>query len=818
MTRAGIRRFPLVTVFAAVAAGAIADRYLLTWPAWGWWSLAVVAWMGWAWLWVRRATRRAEWILLLACASAMGAWHHSFWNLYPRPHLLRYLSADVRPVCLEGVAATSPVRSPAPPLDPLQAIARGETTRLRVQARRLRYGRGWVPVTGRVQVHLDGQLPGVDPGAELRIFGQLYQASPAGNPGQREARHRDRSARTVAHLHVSYPACVTVRQTPSGWQAWCWLPKLRAYALAALDRHVGPRQDALAAAMLLGARERLVPDQTEAFFQTGTVHLLAISGLHVGILAWAFFFVARCSLAARKPALVAVMVLTVVYAVMTEARAPVVRATILVQVVCLGLLARRPPLAVNSLAAAALVVLVLRPAELFRAGAQLSFLAVATLAWLGQVWQVGEPADALARLVRRSRPWYARWTSAAMRYLARLLLASGAICLVTLPLVMHEFHLVTPVAVLLNVVLWIPVAVALLAGFGVLLWGWLLPPLSAVCGLVCEQSLSALQSCVQLVHPWPLSHFWVAGPPAWWVGIFYAALAAGACLPAGRVPRRWWLVLLLWWCALLPMVGGRPSRGRRETLDCTFLAVGHGACVVLELPSGQHVLYDAGSMGPPDFAADLISRFLWSRGIGHLDGVILSHADSDHYNALPALLDRFSIGAVYVSPHMFHEDSPALDLLSEAIREAKIPLHEIWGDHRWHHGGVQLEVLHPLRASDAGNDNANSIVLEVSFAGRRVLLPGDLEAPGLQAVMSEWPRDCDVLMAPHHGSTHRRQVDFARWCSPEWLVISGSRSRARQATRAARRRPGPRVLHTALRGAVMVNVGRDRLDVRAWRP
>ena len=110
---------------------------------------------------------------------------------------------------------------------------------------------------------------------------------------------------------------------------------------------------------------------------------------------------------------------------------------------------------------------------------------------------------------------------------------------------------------------------------------------------------------------------------------------------------------------------GRMDHGRvcgrsgriRDRLDCTFLSMGHGCAVLLELPSGQTMLYDAGQFGAAVGGHAPISESLWSRGITHLDAVVLSHPDIDHYNALPGLLEKFSVGAIYVSPIMFEKES-----------------------------------------------------------------------------------------------------------------------------------------------------------------
>jgi competence protein ComEC len=253
------------------------------------------------------------------------------------------------------------------------------------------------------------------------------------------------------------------------------------------------------------------------------------------------------------------------------------------------------------------------------------------------------------------------------------------------------------------------------------------------------------------------------------------------------------------------------------SLTCTFLSVGHGAAVVLELPDGRTLLYDAGRLGVPTRAARAVSGFLWSRGIRRLDAVVISHADADHYNALPELLRQFPASVVYVSPVMFEQRSQALDALRLAIEREHVPLRATWsGDRLRAGGGATIEVLHPPRRGVLGSDNANSIVLSVEYEGRRLLLTGDLETPGLEDVVAEEPRDCDVLLAPHHGSAASDPPGFAAWSTPEWTVISGGPSDHLQAAQSAYAGRGGQLLHTAADGAVQVSIHAGHLSVTRW--
>ena len=170
----------------------------------------------------------------------------------------------------------------------------------------------------------------------------------------------------------------------------------------------------------------------------------------------------------------------------------------------------------------------------------------------------------------------------------------------------------------------------------------------------------------------PAGHFWVPGPREWWLIVFYAGLAA--CVVAGRhlVSARWWWAAIKAWCGIGFGVAWL-STFRSGQLDCTFVAVGHGCGVVVELPSGKVLVSDAGRLGQPQLGAREISQYLWSRGLTHIDAIVISHNDTDHFNAVPELLERFSVGAVYVSPVMFNRDTGALRVLKEAILRRTLP-------------------------------------------------------------------------------------------------------------------------------------------------
>ncbi|MDX1946394.1 MAG: ComEC/Rec2 family competence protein [Pirellulaceae bacterium] len=813
---------PLLLLLIAVAVGIAVDR---------WWPQPALVWLGaglgalalWLPLWLARCERLASACLLAAWLMTGAGWGHDQWNLFREDEIGRMVREEIRPIAVEALAITSPRWIPAPTATALRTIPKGDETEVYLWITAVRDGPTWRPASGWALMDVDGHLLGVRAGDRIRIMALGSRPQLPLNPGDFNYAAYERSRRLWCRLRGLFPDSVTVVERGSPWSPRLALSKIRQQGTALLRRTVGPRRSTLAAAILLGAREQLDPERNEGFLVTGTIHVLSISGLHVGILAWGFWAILRTGLLPRRGALVGAIFLTIAYALLTDLQAPVLRATVLVVAMCLAQLAGRIALGFNTLAAAGLVVLAYQPASLFMAGPQLSFLAVAVMILFAPLINPPPSADPLDRLIRTTRPWPTRAARFCGGYVWRLWLTGAVIWLISLPIVWKQYNLISPVALFINTLIWLPITLALYGGFAVLIVGALVPPLGPICGWVCDVNLAFMEGCIEFCRGWPGSYFWLPGPPTWWIATFYAGLALVCVLPAWR-PRWYWSAGLLaaWtgaalWLAV-PLNARRPDE---RPLACTFVSVGHGVCCLVELPTGETILYDAGKLGSPLGAARPAASVLWSRGITHLDAVIVSHGDSDHFNGVPELLDRFSVGAVYVSPVMFERPQPAVDELRRAIEAARVPLKAIHAGDRLDVGRTRLEVLHPPRKGVIGSDNANSILLLVEHAGRRVLLTGDLESPGLEDVCAEDPLDCDIVMAPHHGSRRSDPAGFALWSTPELVVISGGRNVEDipdiEAVKDSYRARGAEVFHTAENGCIRFEIDRAGIRTTTFR-
>jgi competence protein ComEC len=204
--------------------------------------------------------------------------------------------------------------------------------------------------------------------------------------------------------------------------------------------------------------------------------------------------------------------------------------------------------------------------------------------------------------------------------------------------------------------------------------------------------------------------------------------------------------------------------------------------------------------------------------VTRLRGIFLSHADADHYNAIPGVLRRFRAERVVTPPGLLAEAEIDLQQIRDSIRHAKTPIKEVSAGDRIVTSGCRLRILHPPAVRIPGSDNANSLVLTVASAGVTLVLPGDLEPPGTSVLIDQdRPPPGGVLMAPHHGSLTMDASSVLQWARPRETIVSGGRRARRAGVRQMLAAYGSGVHVTAEVGAIRVRIGKDgRIEIRSW--
>jgi competence protein ComEC len=766
-------RAPLVPAALAVTAGIIADRRLGV-PLSASFLLLVASLIAWAMARTSQRTGLPLVYLALAGVAVGAAYHHYRRDVFPADDIGNLAPKEPRPVQLRGVLDEEPYVKPPRDRDPLRAMESKEFTTTVLQASYCRERDEWVTVSGRVAVVSQGKLLDLHVGDEVEVVGRMARIEEPGNPGEFDSAGfwRDQGVRT--QIVVRKTAAAVTRLSPGSLTSITgWLAAIRGWGQSVLSDYVDKdsgdhRLSGLASALILGEGAPLNHEDWEPYKRTGVIHVIVISGQHLVLLAWILWSVLRRLQVRQRHGAWVVGGFLLTYALLSGWRPPAIRSAVTVCAVCGGLILRRRTMPANLLALAWLAVAAINPMDLFSPGCQLSFLSVIVLIWVNHFWLHREE-DPIEALIAESRPAWQRWGLEVWWMVVESYLLSLIIWLALTPLVAYHYHVVPAVAILLGPPLTLLTSIALVAGFLLLVCG--LDVVRTLLGYAVDWPLLGCQELVRLGNRPGVGFTFVGNIPEWWLWLFYLGLLAVLTQRGLRPHWRFGVLAGLGWVCvgLLFTLIRLPSAEMR----CTFLAVGHGGCTVIETPDGRVLLYDTGAITGPQVTERQIVPFLWHRGIRHIDEVLLSHGDLDHFNGLPALLERFAVGRVTCTPTFENKDTRGVDFTLATLRRYGVPIRIVKKGDVIQAGDVILTVLHPPAQGPDGSENERSLVLRVYHEGHTLLLSGDLEGRGLAMVTAQNQREpIDVLMAPHHGSTRVDGDRLVHWCDPQAVISS----------------------------------------------
>ena len=655
-------------------------------------------------------------------------------------------------------------------------------------------------------------------GDRIEVEGVLRQPNGQRNPGGFDYR-----------AYLARQGVFGILQSdPSGLQLLHWRESSRRWIERAINKlyHEHRIHAQVLKGMLLGQRSELPPDILNAFRNSGSIHLLAVSGLHVGLIATIGFLGFSLLRLPRKATDLLTIIVVIFYACLVGFRPSVFRASLMVVIYLIARLIERDRDLFNLLALAALVLLLINPAQLWHIGFQLSFAAVAAIVYLMPKWEgfiarifgLGR-TDSTVNSDRVMHPrslWERAVWWAVMGFGVTLSAQVG-----TTLIVAWHFHRIYSIgllsglftvglaAFLVNITL-----VSVLLGF---VWFPLATPFVYANHFILFIFLKLIDFFGQ---PWTVLK---TPPPSF--GFIVVCIAV--CLAVVHWVWVWMhrkqamviglMVLSIW-------IWDTAWRERGRLLEITFLDVGQGDAAFVRFPDGKTMLVDGGNNSSRmertkegiarrvgyDNGERVIDPFLCHEATFTLDLLLLSHPDSDHGGGLAHILREFGVKQVLGVPHQ------------DLFLPTHLSLHYIVDTkgipHALGYAGTvdltataKLELLHPFDAASTNlhdtDVNNDSLVLKLTYGDVRILFTGDIQRKTeLRLIESGEDLRAEIVKVPHHGSNTSSSAEFLDAVRPQYAIFSlGQRNRYRfpsEAVLERYRERGSRILRTDQLGAI----------------
>jgi len=556
-------------------------------------------------------------------------------------------------------------------------------------------------------------------------------------------------------------------------------------------------QGAVLEALLLGERKRMDFSVTQSLQKAGIYHLFALSGAHIAIISFFLFSLFNLMRIPNRFSYLLVMAFLLFYVFLVEGRPSVLRATIMTLAFLFGKLIWRNVNLINTISISAFILLLFNPFSLFSVGFQLTFAATFSI-----ILFFPKIIKLLPRLPLR---------------ISEIMAISLTAQLGVLPFIASSFNRVTFSSLILNFAALPLVALIMSCGYIFIPLSFVSSFLAQLLAKVLNYLIDLLIGCSHIFDSLTFISYRIPTPHLLTITGYFLFLYL-LLLPL-KIKRQK-LILFLFFLVFFAVLISYPFSPKSKNLKLTFIDVGQGESILVEFPGKRKMLIDGGGFpeGTFDIGENVVSPFLWKKGLKKIDYLVLTHAHPDHLNGLKAVSKNFKIGEYWeaYSPTEVEAYTEFKSLLGSFI-----PIKRLFRGDSYQQKKVIIEVLHPESGKTYVTTvhNDHSLVLRLLYGQTSILLPGDIGTDAENKILENSREiQSQVLKSPHHGSRSSSSKAFLDRVAPEIVVISiglGNRYGLPDHEVLERyKKMGIKVYRTDHHGAVEVSSDGQRIYVR----
>lgn len=521
--------------------------------------------------------------------------------------------------------------------------------------------------------------------------------------------------------------------------------------------------NSLVKAIITGERAEISQNLTDIFQDAGVIHILAISGLHVGIITAGLFLLLNLippNILKDEFKYIIIIILMLGYAAITGFRPSVSRATLMFAILLMARYFNRPYHIYNSIYVAALILLLWQPLYLYDAGFLLSFLVTFVIV-------------AFAPIIEER-------LSFLPGYLRKLVSVSLAAWLGVAPLTAYFFYKISFISILANIVIIPFIGIILILALSSIFISFLFLPIARLIVIFTNTLIEILVTIGHRLSLLPFAYKYVAKPEIFFIIIYYFivlivfySINSWSKYNILEKKYRFWVIVAASFILLVGNMIFPPP-----LLAVHFLNVGQGDCIFIQTPQEQNILIDGGGTPYSDFdvGKNTVIPYLRREGINQIDVMFLTHPDIDHLEGLLPVLDEMKVNLV-VDSGLECQDNSYLDFKSLIREKRSMSYYQTKaGDTIKINPDLEFVILNPVKTSvnwDESDFNNNSIVLKLHYKNAKFLFTGDIEKNAeVSLLASSYLLKSDILKVAHHGSNSSTGEPFLNSVEPEIAVIS----------------------------------------------